>query len=44
MDGLPRFLDALDRSGVTVTAELPTEGVPIVGGRIVSSVDHLMPV
>jgi peptidoglycan-N-acetylglucosamine deacetylase len=44
MDGLPRFLDALDRSGVAVTAELPTECVPIVGGRIVSSVDHLMPV
>jgi peptidoglycan/xylan/chitin deacetylase (PgdA/CDA1 family) len=44
MDGLPRFLDALDRSGVAATAELPTECVPIVGGRIVSSVDHLMPV
>jgi peptidoglycan/xylan/chitin deacetylase (PgdA/CDA1 family) len=44
MDGLPCFLDELDRSGVAVTAELPTECVPIVGGRIVSSVDHLMPV
>jgi peptidoglycan-N-acetylglucosamine deacetylase len=44
MDGLPRFLDELDRGGVAVTAELPTECVPIVGGRIVSSVDHLMPV
>jgi peptidoglycan/xylan/chitin deacetylase (PgdA/CDA1 family) len=43
MDGLPRFLDELDRSGVAVTAELPTECVPIVGGRIISPVDHLMP-
>jgi peptidoglycan-N-acetylglucosamine deacetylase len=43
MDGLPRFLDELDRSAVAVTAELPTECVPIVGGRITSPVDHLMP-
>jgi peptidoglycan-N-acetylglucosamine deacetylase len=43
MDGLPRLLDELDRSGVAVTAELPTECVPIVGGRIISPVDHLMP-
>lgn len=43
MDGLPRFLDELDRNGVAVTAELPTECVPIVDGRIVSPVDHLMP-
>jgi peptidoglycan/xylan/chitin deacetylase (PgdA/CDA1 family) len=43
MDGLPRFLDELDRSGVAVTAELPTECVPIIGGRIVGAVDHLMP-
>ena len=43
MDGLPRFLDELDRNGVAVTAELPTECVPIVDGRIISPVDHLMP-
>ena len=43
MDGLPRFLDELDRSGVAVTAELPTDCVPIIGGRIVGAVDHLMP-
>jgi peptidoglycan/xylan/chitin deacetylase (PgdA/CDA1 family) len=43
MDGLPRFLDELDRNGVAVTAELPTECVPIVDGRIVGPVDHLMP-
>jgi peptidoglycan/xylan/chitin deacetylase (PgdA/CDA1 family) len=43
MDGLPCFLDELDRSGVAVTAELPTDCVPIVGGRIISPVDHLMP-
>ena len=43
MDGLPRFLDELERNGVTVTAELPTECVPIVDGHIVSPVDHLMP-
>jgi peptidoglycan/xylan/chitin deacetylase (PgdA/CDA1 family) len=43
MEGLPRFLDELDRSGVAVTAELPTECVPIIGGRIASAVDHLMP-
>ena len=43
MEGLPRFLDELDRSGVAVTVELPTECVPIIGGRIVTAVDHLMP-
>jgi peptidoglycan-N-acetylglucosamine deacetylase len=43
MDALPRFLDELHRSGVAVTAELPTECVPIVDGRIISPVDHLMP-
>ena len=43
MDELPRFLDELDREGVAVTDELPDECVPIVGGRIVSPVDHLMP-
>jgi peptidoglycan-N-acetylglucosamine deacetylase len=43
MDGLPRFLDELDREGVAVTDELPDECVPIIGGRIVSAVDHLMP-
>jgi peptidoglycan-N-acetylglucosamine deacetylase len=43
MDELPRFLDELDRNGVAVTAELPTECVPIVDGRIISPVDHLMP-
>jgi peptidoglycan/xylan/chitin deacetylase (PgdA/CDA1 family) len=43
MDGLPRFLDELDRSGVVVTDELPNECVPIIDGRIVSTVDHLMP-
>ena len=43
MGELPRFLDELDRSGVAVTAELPTECVPIIGGRIVGAVDHLMP-
>jgi peptidoglycan/xylan/chitin deacetylase (PgdA/CDA1 family) len=43
MDALARFLDELDRNGVAVTGELPNECVPIVDGRIVSSVDHLMP-
>jgi peptidoglycan-N-acetylglucosamine deacetylase len=43
MERLPRFLDELDRSGVAVTAELPTECVPITEGRIVSAVDHLLP-
>jgi peptidoglycan/xylan/chitin deacetylase (PgdA/CDA1 family) len=43
MDELPRFLDELDRNGVALTAELPTECVPIVDGRIISPVDHLMP-
>jgi peptidoglycan-N-acetylglucosamine deacetylase len=43
MDALPRFLDELLRKGVSVTAELPTECVPIIDGRIISPVDHLMP-
>jgi peptidoglycan-N-acetylglucosamine deacetylase len=43
MDELPRFLDELDRSGVSVTGELPDECVPIIDGRIVSRVDQLMP-
>lgn len=43
MDELPRFLDELDRSGVAVTVELPHECVPIIDGRLVRSVDHLMP-
>jgi peptidoglycan/xylan/chitin deacetylase (PgdA/CDA1 family) len=43
MNELPRFLDELDREGVVVTGELPDECVPIIGGRIVSPVDHLMP-
>ena len=43
MNELPRFLDELDREGVAVTGELPDECVPIIGGRIVSPVDHLMP-
>ena len=44
MRELPRFLDELDRGGVAVTAELPDECVPIIGGRLVRPVDHLMPV
>ena len=43
MGALPRFLDELHREGVAVTAELPTECVPIVDGRTISPVDHLMP-
>jgi len=43
MNELPRFLDELRRKEVAVTAELPTECVPIVDGRLVSPVDHLMP-
>jgi peptidoglycan/xylan/chitin deacetylase (PgdA/CDA1 family) len=43
MRGLPRFLDELDREGVAVTDELPDECVPIVGGRLVGALDHLMP-
>jgi peptidoglycan/xylan/chitin deacetylase (PgdA/CDA1 family) len=43
MGALPRFLDELHREGVAVTAELPTECVPIVDGRIISPVDHLVP-
>ena len=44
MRELPRFLDELDRGGVAVTAELPDECVPIIAGRMVRPVDHLMPV
>ena len=44
MDELPRFLDELDRSGVTVTDRLPDECVPILDGRLVGPVDHLMPI
>lgn len=43
MRELPRFLDGLERGRVAVTAELPEECVPIIGGCVVSSVDHLMP-
>ena len=43
MSALPRFLDELDREGVAVTGELPTECVPIIDGCIISPVDHLMP-
>lgn len=43
MGALPRFLDELHREGVAVTAELPTECVPIVDDRIMSPVDNLMP-
>ncbi len=43
MGALTGFLDELHREGVAVTAELPTECVPIVDGRIISPVDHLMP-
>jgi peptidoglycan/xylan/chitin deacetylase (PgdA/CDA1 family) len=43
MNELPRFLDELDREGVAVTGELPDECVPIVDGRIISPVEHLMP-
>lgn len=43
MGGLPRFLDGLQRSGVAVTDELPDECVPIIDGRLISPVDHLMP-
>jgi peptidoglycan-N-acetylglucosamine deacetylase len=43
MDGLPRFLDGLKRSGAAVTNELPDECVPIIGGHLTSPVDHLMP-
>jgi peptidoglycan-N-acetylglucosamine deacetylase len=43
MNELPRFLDELHRKEVAVTAELPTACMPIVDGRIVSPVDHLMP-
>ncbi|MDT5410872.1 MAG: hypothetical protein QOG14_3092 [Mycobacterium sp.] len=38
-----QVLDEVHREGVAVTAELPTECVPIVDGRIISPVDHLMP-
>ena len=43
MGKLPLFLDELDRSGVAVTDQLPDECVPIIGGRLVGPVDHLMP-
>src|ERR1700739_726848 len=43
MDGLSCFLDELARRGVAVAAERPADCVPIVGGRIISPVDHLMP-
>jgi peptidoglycan/xylan/chitin deacetylase (PgdA/CDA1 family) len=43
MSALPRFLDELDREGVAVTGELSDECVPIIDGRIISPVDHLMP-
>jgi len=43
MRELPRFLDELDRDGVAVTDELPEDCLPIIGGRLVNPVDHLMP-
>jgi peptidoglycan-N-acetylglucosamine deacetylase len=43
MDQLPRFLDELDRVGAAVTDELPDDCVPIIDGRIVGRIDHLMP-
>jgi peptidoglycan/xylan/chitin deacetylase (PgdA/CDA1 family) len=43
MRGVPSFLTALERDGVAVTDELPDECLPIIGGRLVGSVDHLMP-
>jgi peptidoglycan-N-acetylglucosamine deacetylase len=43
MNELPRFLDELDRSGAAITDELPEDCVAIIDGRIVSPVDHLMP-
>jgi len=43
MRELPRFLDELERAGVAVSSELPEDCLPIIDGRVVSSVDHLMP-
>lgn len=43
MGQLSRFLDELDRRGVAVTEQLPDECLPIVDGRLVRPVDHLMP-
>jgi peptidoglycan-N-acetylglucosamine deacetylase len=43
MDRLPRFLEELDRQGAAVTSKLPDECVPIIDGRIVGPLDHLMP-
>lgn len=41
MEQLPRFLDELTHSGVDVTAQLPDNCVPIVRGRMRTSLDHL---
>lgn len=43
MRRLPEFLDELTRSGMQVSTELPEDCVPIVRGRIRTSVDHLRP-
>lgn len=43
MEHLPRFLDELTDSGVEVTTQLPDDCVPIVRGRVRTSVDHLRP-
>ena len=42
MGHLPRFLDAVDERGVEVVAEMPPDLVPIVRGRLVHPVDHLV--
>ncbi len=43
MDRLPGFLDDLIDAGMQVTTELPEDCVPIVRGRLRTSVDHLRP-
>lgn len=41
MEHLPTFLDALTRSGVQATTELPDDCVPILRGRMRTPLDHL---
>jgi peptidoglycan/xylan/chitin deacetylase (PgdA/CDA1 family) len=41
MEQLPGFLDELTHSGVEVTTQLPDDCVPIVRGRMRTSLDHL---
>jgi hypothetical protein len=40
---LPQFLDELEDSRLQVTTQFPADCVPIVNGRVLAPIDHLMP-